>query len=49
MLNLKKWFRSMIALALVPPNKVEDGFEILLDKQPDYPSVQEFCDYFMDY
>ena len=39
----------MIALALVPPNIVEDGIEILLDKQPDYPSVQEFCDYFMDY
>ena len=40
-----KWFRSLVALALVPPGKVEDCFEHLLDTHPDYPEIQKLCDY----
>ena len=34
-INLRKWFKKVISLGLVPPDKVCDGFEILLDTAPD--------------
>ena len=50
--HLKKWFKKIIALSLIPPSKVADVFEELLvemhesfDLHGDYKNLERFADY----
>ena len=38
----------VISLALVPPEKISDGFANLLDITPDYDILEQFNDYFVE-
>jgi hypothetical protein len=41
--SVKKWFKMVVSLALLPIDEVENGFVYILDTQPD--GVEYFCDY----
>ena len=44
---LKSWLKSVNALSLLPPNKIETAWIHLDDNRPDHESIGTFCDYFV--
>jgi len=46
-LKLRKWFKCVISLALIPPDQVSNGLEYLMDKVPDY-DLEKFLDYVVE-
>ncbi|CAF0936932.1 unnamed protein product [Brachionus calyciflorus] len=45
--TLVYWFKSICALALIPLNSVDDQFENILAKMPNYANADKFLGYFV--
>lgn len=46
--DLKMWFKSVNALALLPPGKVAEAWVNLDDTRPEYANIEQFCNYFVE-
>ena len=44
---MRKWFKKVVSLALIPKEKVSDAFANLMDVTPDY-DLTNFCDYMVE-
>ncbi|CAM4740257.1 unnamed protein product [Rotaria magnacalcarata] len=44
--NLRIWFRSFVALSLLPLNHMLQGLQCLTSTRPEYPNIQGFLDYY---
>ena len=43
--EIRTWFRMALALPMLPVAQVVDGFNLVKERSPDVPRIQEFNDY----